>query len=171
MVHILLMLEVLFTQDCKVEDPFCCASSCSEPSLFFSHYFFSLEFKSIQDDCQHDFARIFLPPHIYLYKILHVNTNLKALKRITLFWTTKWNLFCVRPSKHDSSTVLKKSFKIETKSLHFYLSPFRICPQCKMERNYEKKRKLGIAMVMSIIKIPFIPEQSSMLFRVAWRFG
>ena len=38
MVQILLMLEVLFTQDSKVEDLFCGASSGSEPSLFFSNY-------------------------------------------------------------------------------------------------------------------------------------
>ena len=53
MVQILLMLEVLFTQDSKAEDLFCGASSSSEPSLFFS-----LGFKSIQDDFQHDFARM-----------------------------------------------------------------------------------------------------------------
>ena len=41
MVQILLMLEVLFTQDSKVEDLFCGASSGSEASLFFSNYFFS----------------------------------------------------------------------------------------------------------------------------------
>ena len=58
MVQILLMLEVLFTQDSKVEDLFCGASSGSEPSLFFSNYFFSLGFKPIQDDFQHGFARI-----------------------------------------------------------------------------------------------------------------
>ena len=40
MVQILLMLEVLFTQDSKVEDLFCGASSGSEPSLFFSNYFY-----------------------------------------------------------------------------------------------------------------------------------
>ena len=57
MVYIL-MLEVLFTQDSKVEDLFCGASSGSEPSLFFSNYFFSLGFKPIQDDFQHDFARM-----------------------------------------------------------------------------------------------------------------
>ena len=51
MVQILLVLEVLFTQDSKVEDMFCGASSGSEPSLFFS-----LGFKPIQDDFQHDFA-------------------------------------------------------------------------------------------------------------------
>ena len=53
-----ILLEVLFTQVPKVEDLFCGASSSSEPSLFFSNYFFSLGFKSIQDDFQHDFARI-----------------------------------------------------------------------------------------------------------------
>ena len=42
MVQILLMLEVLFTQDSKVEDLFCGVSYGSEPSLFFSSYFFSL---------------------------------------------------------------------------------------------------------------------------------
>ena len=58
MVQILLMLEVLFTLDSKVEDMFCCASFGSEPSLLFSNYFFSLGFKPIQDDFQHDFARM-----------------------------------------------------------------------------------------------------------------
>ena len=52
------MLEVLFTQDFKVEDLFCGASSGSEPSLFFSNYFFRLGIKPIQDDFQHDFARM-----------------------------------------------------------------------------------------------------------------
>ena len=58
MVQILLMLEVLFTQNSKVEDLFCGASSGSEPSLFFSNYFFSLRFQPIQDDFQYDFARM-----------------------------------------------------------------------------------------------------------------
>ena len=48
MVQNLLMLEVLFTQDAKVEDLFCGASSGSEPSLIFSNYFFSLGYKPIQ---------------------------------------------------------------------------------------------------------------------------
>ena len=57
MVQILLVvLEVLFTQDSEVEDLFCGASSGSEPSLFFSNYFFGLGFKPIQDNFQHDFA-------------------------------------------------------------------------------------------------------------------
>ena len=58
MVQILLMLEMLVTQDSKVEDHFCGASSGSEPSLFFSNYFFSLGFEPIQEDFQHDFARM-----------------------------------------------------------------------------------------------------------------
>ena len=66
MVQILLMLEVLFTQNSKVEDLFCGASSGSEPSLFFSNYFFSLGFQPIQDDFQHDFARLCLV-RIFLY--------------------------------------------------------------------------------------------------------
>ena len=58
MVQILLMLEVLFTQDSKVDDLFCGASSSFEPSLFFSNCFFSLGSKPFQDDFQHDFARM-----------------------------------------------------------------------------------------------------------------
>ena len=50
MVQILLVLEVLFTQDSEVEDLFCGASSRSEPSLFFSNYFFSLGFKPVQNN-------------------------------------------------------------------------------------------------------------------------
>ena len=52
------MLEVLFTQDSKFEDLFCGASTGSEPSLFFSNYIFSMGFKPIQDDFQHDFAQM-----------------------------------------------------------------------------------------------------------------
>ena len=58
MVQILLMLEVLLTQDSKVKDLFCGASPGSESSLFFSNYFFSMGFQPIQDDFQHDFARM-----------------------------------------------------------------------------------------------------------------
>ena len=56
MVQILLMLEVLFTQDSKVEDMFFGAPSSSELTLFFSNYLFSLEFKPIQVEFQHDLA-------------------------------------------------------------------------------------------------------------------
>ena len=58
MVQILLMLEILFTQDSKVKDLFSGASSGSEPSLFFSNYFFSLGFQPIEGDFQQDFARM-----------------------------------------------------------------------------------------------------------------
>ena len=58
MVQTLLMLEVLFTQDSKVKDLFCGASSGSEPSLFFSNYFFCLGFNPIPDGFQHVFARM-----------------------------------------------------------------------------------------------------------------
>ena len=57
-VQILLMLEVLFTQDSEVEDLFYGSFPGSELSLFFRNYFFSLGFKPIQDDFQHDFARM-----------------------------------------------------------------------------------------------------------------
>ena len=58
MVQILLMLEVLFTQDSKVEDLFCGASAGSEPRLFLNNYFFNLGFKPFQDDFQHTFAQM-----------------------------------------------------------------------------------------------------------------
>ena len=44
MVRILLMFEVLFTHDSKVEDLFCGAPSGSESSLFFSNYLFDFGF-------------------------------------------------------------------------------------------------------------------------------
>ena len=47
MLQILLLLEVLFTQDSKAEDLFCGASSGSEFSLSFSNCFFSLGFKGM----------------------------------------------------------------------------------------------------------------------------
>ena len=50
MVQILLMLEILYIQDFKVEDLFCGAPFGSEPSLFFSNYHFGFWFKPIQDD-------------------------------------------------------------------------------------------------------------------------
>ena len=56
MVQILLMFQVLYTQDSKVEYLFCGALSGCEPSLFFSNFLFSLGFKPIQDDLQHGFA-------------------------------------------------------------------------------------------------------------------
>ena len=56
MVQILLVMEVLSTQDSKVEDLLCGASSGFNPSLFFSNYLFG--FKPIQERFQHDFARV-----------------------------------------------------------------------------------------------------------------
>ena len=53
-----MMLEVLFTQDSKVEELSCGASSGSEPSPSFSNYFFSLGFKFNQNDFQNDFTRM-----------------------------------------------------------------------------------------------------------------
>ena len=58
MVQILLMLEVIFTQESKVEDLFCGGSSGSERRFFFGNYFFSLGFKLIQDDFLHDFVQM-----------------------------------------------------------------------------------------------------------------
>ena len=55
-VQILLMLEVLFIQDFKVEDLFYDASSGSGPRLRFNNYLFNLGLKPVQDDFQHDFA-------------------------------------------------------------------------------------------------------------------
>ena len=46
-----------FTQDSKVDDLFCGAPSSSEPSLFFSNYLFSLGFRPVQDDFQHDLVQ------------------------------------------------------------------------------------------------------------------
>ena len=46
MVQILLMLEVLFTQDSKVKDRFCGAPG-SEPSLFFSNDLYGFGFKAV----------------------------------------------------------------------------------------------------------------------------
>ena len=56
--QILLMLEVLLLQYSKVGDLFCGAPSGSEPRLFFSNNYLQLGFKPIQDDFQHDYARM-----------------------------------------------------------------------------------------------------------------
>ena len=53
-----LMLEVLFTQDSKVEDLFCGVPYGNEPSLFFGNYFFGLGFKPVRDPFQCVFARM-----------------------------------------------------------------------------------------------------------------
>ena len=54
MVQILVMLEVLFTQDSKVEDLSCGAPSGCEPSLFFGNYLFGLGSSLFK----HDLARM-----------------------------------------------------------------------------------------------------------------
>ena len=58
MVQILLMLEVLFTLDSKVEDLFCDAPTGFEPSLFFFNYLFGLGCKPVHDGFQHDFGQM-----------------------------------------------------------------------------------------------------------------
>ena len=58
MIQILLMLKVLFIQDSEVEDLFLGASPGSEHSLYFSNYLIGLGFKPVEDDFQHDFARV-----------------------------------------------------------------------------------------------------------------
>ena len=55
MVLVLLMLEILFTQDSKVEYLFCGAPSGVEPSLFFCDYLSLFGFMPVQADSQHDF--------------------------------------------------------------------------------------------------------------------
>ena len=54
----LLMFKILFTQDSEIGNLFCGAPSSSEPSVFFNDYFFRLWLKPVQDDFQHDFARM-----------------------------------------------------------------------------------------------------------------
>ena len=54
----LLMYEILFTQGSEIRTLFYGAPSSSEPSVFFSDYFFRLGLKPVQDDFQHDFARM-----------------------------------------------------------------------------------------------------------------
>ena len=55
MVQILLMLEILYIQDSKIEDLFCGSPSGAEPSLFFSNYHFGFGLRPIQDDFRPDF--------------------------------------------------------------------------------------------------------------------
>ena len=53
---VLLVLEILFTEDPSVEDPLCGASSCSEALLFFSNGILRLRLQFVQYDLQYDFA-------------------------------------------------------------------------------------------------------------------
>ena len=64
MLQILLMLEILLTQDSKDRYLFFGTPSGSEPSLFFSNYLFGLGFKPVQDDFRHDFAHMTDEAHI-----------------------------------------------------------------------------------------------------------
>ena len=56
MVQIFLVLQVLFTQDSKVEHLLCSTVSCSQPGLFFSDDVLCLWLESVKDDLQHDFT-------------------------------------------------------------------------------------------------------------------
>ena len=56
MVEVLLVLEILFTEDSQVEDLLCGAPSCSEACLFFSDDLLHLWRQSVQYALQHDFA-------------------------------------------------------------------------------------------------------------------
>ena len=57
-IEVLLVLEVVLAQYPKVEDLLCCAASWSEASLFFSNDLFRLRLRSVQQDFQHNFARV-----------------------------------------------------------------------------------------------------------------
>ena len=54
MIEVLLVLEIFFTKDSKVEDLFCGASACSEACLFSNDL--CLWPQSVQYDLQHDFG-------------------------------------------------------------------------------------------------------------------
>ena len=56
MTDVLLVLEILLTEDLQVEDLLCGAPSCSEACLFFSDDFLCLWLQSVQYDLQHGFA-------------------------------------------------------------------------------------------------------------------
>ena len=57
-VQVLLMLEVLFTQNSNKEVLLCGAKFSLEPNLFFGNYLSGVGFKSVQDDFQRNFARM-----------------------------------------------------------------------------------------------------------------
>ena len=57
-IEVLLVLEVLLAQYPKVEDLLCCAASWSEACLFLSDDLFRLRLQSVQQDYQHNFARV-----------------------------------------------------------------------------------------------------------------
>ena len=57
-VDMLLVLELLLAQYPKVDNLLCCAASCSEACLFLSDDLFRLWLQSVQQDFQHNFARM-----------------------------------------------------------------------------------------------------------------
>ena len=57
-IEVLLVLGVLLAQYPKVEDLLCCAASWSEGCLFLSDDLFRLRLQSVQQDFQHNFARV-----------------------------------------------------------------------------------------------------------------
>ena len=57
-VEVLLVLEVLIAQYPKVEDLLCCAALWSGACMFLSDDHFRLRLKSIQQECQHNFAPV-----------------------------------------------------------------------------------------------------------------
>ena len=57
-IEVLLVLEVLLTQYPEVEDLLCCAASWSKASLFLGNDLFRLRLQSVQQDFQHNFARV-----------------------------------------------------------------------------------------------------------------
>ena len=56
MVEVLLVLEILLTQNAYIEDLLCGTPSCSEACLFFGDDLLCLWLQSVQYDLQHDFA-------------------------------------------------------------------------------------------------------------------
>ena len=50
------MLQVLFAEDCKVENLLCSTVSCSKAGLFFSKDVLCLWLQSVKDGLQHDFT-------------------------------------------------------------------------------------------------------------------
>ena len=58
-VEVMLVLKVLLSQYPKVEDLLCCVASCSEAAcLFLSDDLLRLRLQSVQQDFQHNFARV-----------------------------------------------------------------------------------------------------------------
>ena len=56
MVEVLLVLKIFLTEDSKVEDLLCGASTCAEACLFFSDDLLRFCLQSVQYDIQHDFV-------------------------------------------------------------------------------------------------------------------